>query len=265
MTTMDATVALVQRSPADSPSPFTRRALARLREKYAPASSANTPAAPTALPESENSAPSAPSPTTDSGLRTSDHVPTSHISEPETQAPKPETRAPQLSRPQILDATEACLLELGYDGTTIRRIAAHLNCAVGTIYRYFSDKRSLLDAVTQRRFEPVADLAEQGAPLSQTAELYCELATAEPQQYRLMYWLASADNRAAARTPAVITRLITAWSNQLGNLPAAQNHWAQLHGHLMLGITPNLTPTTATAIASEEHPFTSTREDVTLL
>ena len=51
-----------------------------------------------------------------------------------------------LSRGQILDATETCLAELGYDGTTIRAIAKRLDCAVGTIYRYFRDKRSLLTA-----------------------------------------------------------------------------------------------------------------------
>ena len=49
-----------------------------------------------------------------------------------------------LSRDQILDATGRCLASRGYDATTIRTIAGVLDCAVGSIYRYFRDKRELL-------------------------------------------------------------------------------------------------------------------------
>ncbi len=59
-------------------------------------------------------------------------------------APAPSSSSPSspLSQDGILDATEACLQEHGYDGTTIRRIAGRLECAVGTIYRHFTDKRA---------------------------------------------------------------------------------------------------------------------------
>lgn len=149
--------------------------------------------------------------------------------------------AVHLSRTQILHATAVCLAECGYDGTTIRRIAKQLNCAVGSIYRYFDDKRSLLDAVTQARFEPVAQVAEVSAERS--AALYAHAAADEPQQYRLMFWLASVgDHHEAPGVPDVIQRIIAAWTVQMGNRRKAERFWAQLHGRIMLGeVGPNAT------------------------
>jgi len=142
--------------------------------------------------------------------------------------------AVNLSRTQILHATAICLAECGYDGTTIRRIARQLNCAVGSIYRYFKDKRSLLDAVTQARFEPVAQVAEVSAERS--AALYAHAAADEPQQYRLMFWLVSVgDHHDAPGVPDVIQRIITAWAVQMGDRRKAERFWAQLHGRIMLG------------------------------
>ncbi len=148
--------------------------------------------------------------------------------------PVPRPQAVNLSRAQILHATAICLAEAGYDGTTIRRIARELGCAVGSIYRYFDDKRSLLDAVTQARFEPVAQVAEVSAERS--AALYAHAAADEPQQYRLMFWLASAgDHQEAPGVPDVIQRIITAWETQMGDRRKAERFWSQLHGRIMLG------------------------------
>ncbi len=142
--------------------------------------------------------------------------------------------AVNLSRAQILHATAICLAECGYDGTTIRRIAKQLGCAVGSIYRYFDDKRSLLDAVTQARFEPVAQVAEVSAERS--AALYAHAAADEPQQYRLMFWLASVgEHHEAPGVPAVIQRIIAAWTVQMGDRRKAERFWSQLHGRIMLG------------------------------
>lgn len=143
-----------------------------------------------------------------------------------------------LSRDRILDATEACLREHGYDGTTIRRIAGRLECAVGTIYRHFTDKRALLDAVVQRRFEPVVASIEQGQRLQETAALYLRTASEEPQQYRLMFWLASVAGREMPGVPEVTQRIIHGWGEQLGDHSRAERFWAQLHGAMMLGHNP---------------------------
>ncbi len=150
-------------------------------------------------------------------------------------------RTAPLSRQQILDATDQCLAQLGYDGTTIRRIAAQMNCAIGSIYRYFEDKRQLLEAVTQRRFEAVAARAEDGQPLEATVLAYAHQAADDAQAYRLMFWLGSM--RPEATTPAdampgVVRRIIAAWTRQLGDEDRAQRLWSFVHGAVMLGRDP---------------------------
>ncbi|MFP4145673.1 MAG: TetR/AcrR family transcriptional regulator [Phycisphaeraceae bacterium] len=173
----------------------------------------------------------------------------------------PSVRPAPLSREQILDATAWCLAERGYDGTTIRRIAARLECAVGSIYRYFEDKRDLLAATVARRFEPVAEAVEAGGSPRRTARDYLETAAAEPAQYRLMFWLASGgDGRGSAELPGVIGRVVAGWSEQLGRREAT-GLWVQLHGSLMLG-RPEL-PEIAEPVAAAA-PLRQ-REDVTLL
>lgn len=174
--------------------------------------------------------------------RNADDLPAPKALQVKTRRIKPQTDKPaavQLSRAQILHATAICLGEEGYDGTTIRRIAKQLNCAVGSIYRYFDDKRSLLDAVTQARFEPVAQVAEVSAERS--AALYAHAAADEPQQYRLMFWLASVGQPdGIPGVPAVVKRIIDTWAVQMGDRRKAERFWSQLHGRIMLGeVGPN--------------------------
>lgn len=174
-----------------------------------------------------------------------------------------------LSRDRILDATEACLREQGYDGTTIRSIAGRLECAVGTIYRHFKDKRALLDAVTQRRFECVAERVEQRARIQETAALYLRTASEEPQQYRLMFWLASVGSREMPGLPEVIRRILRGWGEQLEDHGRAERFWAQLHGALMLGRNPRPDLIQADALPAAPTPEapaeTAEPEDMTLL
>lgn len=172
-------------------------------------------------------------------------APTSPITpDPTTElpaAPKPPTC---LDRSQILDATSRVLRERGYDGTTIRTIAKQLNCAVGSIYRYFKDKRTLLDAVCQRRFEAVAEHAELRMSLQRTVLMYARTAAEQPEQYRLMYWLNSVGRRQHGEAlPAIVRRIVTGWSETLGDQAKAKQLWAQLHGCIMLGLDAEQTVT----------------------
>lgn len=149
-----------------------------------------------------------------------------------------------LDRSQILDATARVLRERGYDGTTIRTIAKQLNCAVGSIYRYFKDKRTLLDAVCQRRFDAVAEHAELRMPLSRTVLMYARTAAEQPEQYRLMYWLNSVGRRQHGEAlPAIVRRIVASWAETLGDQAAAKRLWAQLHGCIMLGLDAEQTIT----------------------
>jgi AcrR family transcriptional regulator len=159
-----------------------------------------------------------------------------------------ESRPPtQLSRDQILDATAACLAELGYDATTIRVIARRLNCAVGSIYRYFTDNRQLLAAVTQRAFLPVLHGTERGEPVMDTVRLYARIATGDELAYRLMFFLASVGpetrddsiaagaDRRGGRMPAVVIRIIDQWARQLGDVAQARRVWSMVHGSVTIG------------------------------
>lgn len=142
----------------------------------------------------------------------------------------------QLSREQILSATDACLTQLSYDGTTIRKIAGRLDCAVGSIYRYFKDKRDLLAAVTQQRFEPIAEAIERGEPIAQTSQQYTRTAQAEPEQYCLMFWITSVGRNRHGVLPPIIARILDGWTKQIGNRAEAELQWSRVHGSLMLGI-----------------------------
>ena len=152
-------------------------------------------------------------------------------------------QATQLSRHQIMEATAQCVREQGYDATTIRRIASQLDCAVGSIYRYFDDKRDLLDAVAQAAMEPSAQLIEAGASVEESARLYHDLATRDPALYRLMFWISAIGTQTPATTdntdivPNVITRLIVGWGKRLGDEPLARRCWMMLHGCVTLGLS----------------------------
>jgi len=145
-----------------------------------------------------------------------------------------------LDRAQILDATARVLREKGYDGTTIRTIAKQLDCAVGSIYRYFKDKRQLLDAVCQRRFDAVAEHAELRSPVTKTVLMYARVAAEQPEQYRLMFWLASIGKQQQSEAlPTIVRRILAGWTESLGDQALARRTWATLHGAVNLGLAPD--------------------------
>lgn len=57
------------------------------------------------------------------------------------------------ARRAILDATEALLVEDGYERFSMRRLAERCGCTAPTLYHYFADKKALLDALLEERFE----------------------------------------------------------------------------------------------------------------
>ncbi len=151
----------------------------------------------------------------------------------------------QLSREQIMAVTARCLHEVGYDRTTIRKIASTLGCAIGSIYRYFTDKRELLNAVTQQRLDPVADLAQSASAGAGSFEaslrMYQQRAVENPQDYRLMFWLSCLPTDAGQspvgshRLPAVVQRIVEGWASHLQDAALARQVWSLLHGSITLG------------------------------
>lgn len=160
----------------------------------------------------------------------------------------PPAAAVQLSRQQILHATAGCLGEKGYDATTIRAIASRLGCAVGSIYRYYQDKRELLSVVTQSRLIVVAEQLEGKADLESALREYHAQASDDPAAYQLMFWLATvtpdgrpeavstaAPGRAPGKLPGVVVRIIDAWARRIGDLSLTRQAWGLLHGSILIG------------------------------
>lgn len=147
---------------------------------------------------------------------------------------RPRSNPGVLDRESILLATAACLDEVGYDGTTIRRIARQLGCAVGSIYRYYADKRELLAAVCDWRFEAVR-AAAYTASARDFAELYLRVSRERPESYRLMFWLAALSPESdASAMPTVVREIVEAWARRLESHAAAQRLWFHLHGRATL-------------------------------
>ena len=187
-----------------------------------------------------------------------------------------------LSRRPILEATEACFVETGYDGTTIRAIAARLDCAVGSIYRYFTDKRELLLAVGAAAMQPVIDGLEVGDSLETSRHRYAQQARRHAQLYRLVFWLAWTPQNQAA-LPQPIQGIIDRWEDLLGDAAAARRSWAELHGTIMLGeataprragpVATIVGPAATTVVERTPRPdaeivvprFAAETEDMTLL
>jgi len=80
---------------------------------------------------------------------------------------------------RLLDATVACLVELGYAGTTTPRICARAGVSQGALFKHFSSKAALLAATVQHLFEflvedyrrSFATLAGSADPLQAAVEL----------------------------------------------------------------------------------------------
>jgi len=69
-------------------------------------------------------------------------------SPPETEAARsvrtPQQARSRRTRQRVLEAAVECFEERGYDETTTAMIAGRTGVAVGTVYGYFADKRSIL-------------------------------------------------------------------------------------------------------------------------
>jgi len=78
------------------------------------------------------------------------------------RAPRtPQQARSRRTRERILEAAIACFEETGYDETTTTQIARRANLAVGSLYGYFQDKRSILLELLHGTVEEIADFVVQ--------------------------------------------------------------------------------------------------------
>lgn len=71
------------------------------------------------------------------------------------RAPVQRRSAERLAR--ILDACAALLDEVGYDALTTRGVAERAGVPIGSVYRFFGNKRQMADALAQRNLRDYAE------------------------------------------------------------------------------------------------------------
>ncbi len=70
-----------------------------------------------------------------------------------------ETKGARTAR-RVLDAAEALFARQGYDGTSLREIAAAAGIREPGLYNHFASKQALYEAVLDRALQPMADALE---------------------------------------------------------------------------------------------------------
>lgn len=97
------------------------------------------------------------------------------------------------ARRAILEATEAILVEEGYEGFSMRKLASRCGYTAPTIYHYFGDKNQLLDCLLEEHMVAlVAELRRvpsTGDPTENMRAVFCAFADwglASPTHYRLL-------------------------------------------------------------------------------
>jgi AcrR family transcriptional regulator len=154
-----------------------------------------------------------------------------------------------LARRVILDATEALLLEGGYEGLSMRRLADRCGCAAPTIYHYFGDKDGLVDALLEERFgelveglESVPQDADPVAKLHSMCLAFWRFGVGNPTHYRLVTLPRRAEGppvAAAERARSILEGPIHALAErgrvrESEVLAFKQSLWALLHGVISL-------------------------------
>ncbi len=169
----------------------------------------------------------------------------------ETPAERRRQQQREDARRAILDATEALLVEDGYERFSMRRLAGRCGYTAPTIYHYFGDKRGLLDAVLEERFERVLsrirEIPHGGDPV-QSLRRMLEVFTGFGIEYPTHYRLLTAPRPEDSPSPESAEALRAALEQRIGELQAAgrletgdieeafQIIWVVIHGLVSLRI-----------------------------
>ena len=114
---------------------------------------------------------------------------------------EPQSRIEQRRRKQILRATAEVVAEEGFEGTTMRKIAARAGVSLGVLNYYYAGKRELvLDTIADARSRMVETLdpLAGGKPGLKLIEAFFKREISEPEalpmpmSFWLAYWAAAA-------------------------------------------------------------------------
>jgi AcrR family transcriptional regulator len=111
-------------------------------------------------------------------------------------------------RAEILDAAKRLFVTEGFEHTTIRKIAAAIGVSAATLYVYFPDKDSILQAIAESAFEnlTVRLMASQQSDATELERFRAGLAAyvgfglAYPDEYRLTFLAKTVTPAAPGRT-----------------------------------------------------------------
>ena len=98
-------------------------------------------------------------------------------------------------REEILQAAKELFLELGYEATTIRRIADRVGVSAPALYLYFQDKEQMMLALCDQTFgyliesikEIEATVSEPRERIRRFGEAYLKFGLAHPDEYKLVF------------------------------------------------------------------------------
>ncbi len=102
-------------------------------------------------------------------------------------------------RAELIEAAHALVKEEGYEGLTIRKLAARVGYAPMSVYSYFPDKHAILFALAQDAFAKLASRMERDSPADPLAALYklmheyAAFAFENPNEYRTVFMTAKMD------------------------------------------------------------------------
>ncbi len=153
----------------------------------------------------------------------------------------------------------ALFAELGYEGVTLRALAAKLGVSPMTPYRYFENKEELFAMVRTEAFRRFADaqrdasngLEDPVEALRALGRAYVRFALDEPDAYHIMFELRQApagtypgleteQARAFSYLLAAVEGVIDAGHMEGGPVHQAHFLWAQVHGLVSLHLAGKL-------------------------
>jgi AcrR family transcriptional regulator len=116
---------------------------------------------------------------------------------------------PEPIKQRLLQATEACLRQSGADGLKARQIAAVADCAVGSIYKAFSNLEAAADLVIADVFDRLRASLIGVAPIPNAPQAHADALAAAYLAFARAegkLWLAIFELPAQAGTPEGVTR-----------------------------------------------------------
>ena len=155
----------------------------------------------------------------------------------------------------LIEAARDVLVQEGYDGLTIRRVAERAEYSLGTVYSYFADKDDLLYTLVQEdftrlteRLRAIRDTYQGAAAVREMLLSYVRMGLEQPRSYEVMFMLKpqlasrNASDERGDHAYTIFRGCITAAMDRGEFRRAdpdvlAQMLWASVHGLVSLRLT----------------------------